>query len=580
MLVDDVPMLSADANDVKWSFLPIENLEQVEVVKGASSALYGSSAMNGIINFRTFYAKSEPVTRLTHYSGLYDSPARDETKWWGKNTQLITAGNFLHAQKMGPLDLVIGSHYLLDDGFRKGETEKRARANINTRYRFKKADCLSVGINANYMETFGGLFFIWNNDSTGANIPLGGVDDTTSTLSNYHTIRYNIDPFITYANKKGFTARIRSRYFNTSNYNDTQQEAFAELFFGELQLQQRIEKWNFTATAGMTYTDNGVRSDLYSSRKSYNRSLYAQLDKKFFNRLTLSAGGRWEQFRFRYQDEQSKPVLRAGANIRLLKATYIRGSFGQGYRFPSIAEKYIRTQVGSIVIYPNDSISSETGWTAEVGVRQEFAFGKIVKGYADVCIFRSKYHGMIEFEFGKHGQSSDPFAGLGFKSLNIGNTKIDGIESELGVELTINKNLTVLLGGGYTYIEPVYIHFDSLIAERGTTSFNILKYRSRNLFKANGEIRFKKLSLGVVTRYNSFMQNIDAVFNVLITGVEHYRKENMHGDWVYDANIDYAINKNVSVGIISRNLFNNEYADRPAILEEPRVWMFKFTLRN
>ena len=41
---------AADAGDAKWSFLPIENLEQVEMIKGASSVLFGSSALNGAIN--------------------------------------------------------------------------------------------------------------------------------------------------------------------------------------------------------------------------------------------------------------------------------------------------------------------------------------------------------------------------------------------------------------------------------------------------------------------------------------------------------------------------------------------------
>jgi len=53
MMVDEMPMLSADAGDVKWNYLPIENLEQVEVIKGASSALFGSSALNGVVNLRT-----------------------------------------------------------------------------------------------------------------------------------------------------------------------------------------------------------------------------------------------------------------------------------------------------------------------------------------------------------------------------------------------------------------------------------------------------------------------------------------------------------------------------------------------
>ncbi|MBK6986176.1 MAG: TonB-dependent receptor plug domain-containing protein [Bacteroidetes bacterium] len=56
MLVDEMRMISADAADIKWNYLPLENLEQVEVIKGAASALFGSSAMNGVINMRTAYA--------------------------------------------------------------------------------------------------------------------------------------------------------------------------------------------------------------------------------------------------------------------------------------------------------------------------------------------------------------------------------------------------------------------------------------------------------------------------------------------------------------------------------------------
>jgi iron complex outermembrane receptor protein len=57
VLVDDIPQLSADASDAKWTFIPTENLEQVEVIKGATSALFGSSALNGVINFRTAYPR-------------------------------------------------------------------------------------------------------------------------------------------------------------------------------------------------------------------------------------------------------------------------------------------------------------------------------------------------------------------------------------------------------------------------------------------------------------------------------------------------------------------------------------------
>ncbi|MBK7667644.1 MAG: TonB-dependent receptor plug domain-containing protein [Sphingobacteriaceae bacterium] len=171
MLVDEMPMISADAGDVKWNYLPLENLEQVEVIKGASSALFGSSALNGVINLRTAYAKDKPNTSVTLFAGVYDAP-KYQYKWWKGSSQQQQGINFSHAQKIGNLDFVMGGHMYNDDGYRGGivtqtlgvgtktvtqselktENEKRARLNINLRYNFKKVPGLSIGVNTNMMD--------------------------------------------------------------------------------------------------------------------------------------------------------------------------------------------------------------------------------------------------------------------------------------------------------------------------------------------------------------------------------------------------------------------------------------------
>ena len=38
----------------------MENLETVEVIKGAASSIYGSGALNGVVNFRTGYPSLTP----------------------------------------------------------------------------------------------------------------------------------------------------------------------------------------------------------------------------------------------------------------------------------------------------------------------------------------------------------------------------------------------------------------------------------------------------------------------------------------------------------------------------------------
>ena len=89
VLVDDLPLLAGDAGDVKWSFLPIENIGQVEVIKGASSALFGSSALNGVINMRTVVPTDTAESSITMYSGVYDKPLDRSMKWWGSGPQMI-----------------------------------------------------------------------------------------------------------------------------------------------------------------------------------------------------------------------------------------------------------------------------------------------------------------------------------------------------------------------------------------------------------------------------------------------------------------------------------------------------------
>ena len=57
---------------------------------------------------------------------------------------------------------------------------------------------------------------------------------------------------------------------------------------------------------------------------------------------------------FYNKNTKQEKLFRFGVNFKATEGTFLRASYGQGFRFPTIAEKYIKTQVGSIVIYPND----------------------------------------------------------------------------------------------------------------------------------------------------------------------------------------------------------------------------------
>jgi len=184
VLVDDVPMLSGDAGRPEWGFIPVENISQVEVIKGAASVLSGSSALSGSIHIRTAYPTSKPLTKFNFYTGLYSAPSVPDSKWWS-DVPVISGVNFIHTKAYGNLDVVLGGNLNYDHGYigapkpgpyvidtvsnfsNKQMAMKRVRFNYNLRYRSKKISGLSYGVNGNAMVSHSNMSFAWLDDSAG-----------------------------------------------------------------------------------------------------------------------------------------------------------------------------------------------------------------------------------------------------------------------------------------------------------------------------------------------------------------------------------------------------------------------------
>jgi outer membrane receptor protein involved in Fe transport len=601
ILVDDLPMLTADANDAKWDFIPVENVEQVEILKGASSVLFGSSAMDGIINVRTAYPKDTPQTRLNFYSGMYDTKQEIELNdrtydlnWSGKNPQKISGFNFLHSRRIRNFDFVAGGQLHLDGGYRLGEFANRSRINFNTRYRFKSIEGLSCGVNFNTMKSKENVFFIWQNDTTGAYLPLGGTDTATTTLSELTKYRTNVDPFITYAGKNGNALKLRTRFFRSHNITNTNQNTKADFYYGELQYQ-KIFSEKYTTSAGAVSSFSKVNSETYGNHDGDNLAFYAQAEAKIW-KLTFSAGARYEKFRIDSANEDNA-VFRGGLNYHIVGETYLRASYGQGYRYPSIAERYVNTNVGSLNIFPNDSLKSEKGYSAEIGVIQGLKLGGW-KGYFDAAAFYTEYSDMIEFTFSIWAPSQTFLKSMGFKGLNIGDTRVRGLDFSLSGTGPIGP-LQVSVLAGYTYMEPQALSYDSSYikaqhvldnpltqysAYLGSDSTDFLKYRFNHLAKADIEISYNKFALGAGMRYNSFMKNIDKLFvtpflgDQISPGVRHYRESHRKGDYVYDARASYQVTTSTKFSAIIKNVFNHIYMQRPADMQPPRIFMAQVTV--
>ena len=152
----------------------------------------------------------------------------------------------------------------------------------------------------------------------------------------------------------------------------------------------------------------------------------------------------------------NRQLFRFGANLQAAEYTYIRASWGEGYRFPSIAESFVNLNLGGIGIFPNPKLEEENGWYAEVGFKQGFALGKDWRGYSDLTFFAMRYNNMVEVNFGTFGDpvpgahSALEAAGLGFSFQNVGETLIMGGEITIAGTGKIGRMpLTIL--AGYTY---------------------------------------------------------------------------------------------------------------------------------
>jgi iron complex outermembrane receptor protein len=569
LLVDDIPALQADAGFPNWKDIAVENVEQIEVVKGAASALYGSAAMNGIINVRNGFAKSEPVTHFSTFGTYYLNPADIKKKWW--TTPKYGAGaSLLHKRKFKKIDLVASGFYINDDQPNEFTFNKYGRITLGTRYRI--TDRLSVGFNSNFNKGVSSSFFIWKDGADNA------YRGDATTIVNSEKQRFFIDPYIHYYQKNGNRHKLLGRVYSVNNQVSGGKSNQSDLFYGEYQFQRQMEAISLITTAGLVYTNTKINAELYGNDvfTSNNAAAYLQLDKKFWDKLNVSAGIRYEQNNITAPDVtvgdttflagttgEAKPVLRLGLNYQTGKATFIRASWGQGYRFPTIAEKFIRTNAG-FEIFPNPALTSETGWSTELGLKQGIRISDWL-GYFDFAAFWSEYQDMMEFTF-------NPML-FGFQSQNVGNTVIKGTEfSIMGQGAIFGLPTNVMTG--YTYIDPKFKNFsptDSMGTSSGT---NFLKYRYKHSLKFDLETKIKSFSIGLSVIYNSHMENIDAFFDFFIPGVHTFREEHDNGFTIVDLRTSYTFGK-AKASLICGNLLNEEYTVRPALLENPRNITFR-----
>jgi len=606
VILDQMPMINATAGKPNWDLVPVENINQIEVVKGPGSVLTGANAMSGAIYFKTEYAGEIPKTNIRLYGGMYTPPQDTARKWWEGNSY-ISGISFLHARHLDSaktIDLVfsgmghfekgyqgaLGANDITDDDI----VSNRGRFNLNLRKQSKKIQGLSYGVNGSFMKDVSPTILAWFDDTAGFYRGYPGT-----ILLQEKTIFY-IDPFVNIITQSGLKHQLMFRIMDedVDQKNGKKPQAHSTSLYGQYLYSKRfVNIKGLYAIGGLSGQQTYSNDSMYTAggkTENYvsNISLFLELEKKLLRDVTFLIGFRGEYYEINKEDQYTFPLLRASLNFKLFQETFLRISYGQAVRFPTIAERKIRYNFGSFGVFDNPDLEPETGWNAEIGIKQGFKFNTFY-GYLDVAGFIQQYENTVEYLFG-FWDSTYPYqvAPAGFKFVNTGKSQVTGLDMSLNgsAKWGVKKVHNINLMAGYTYVLPVSLEPDLIYAtdyfptgsreySYNTTSENpeskIMKYRFKHTIKVDMEYLYKGFFIGASARYFSKMENVDkSIFeledNTSQIGKSvppllfrnYYDKYNK-GNIVFDARIGYEFKKKYKIALISNNLLNRTYSLRP-----------------
>lgn len=637
VMMDGLPLLSGDAGSAELSLIPVDNIAQIEVIKGASSVLYGSGSVGGVINVITARPDEKPKTSLRFRQAIYDQPANPALDWDGSSSAYQSSMHIFHSRRIGDMDLTLQTDFIKDSGYRLGTDKEEFRGLVMTRWRPKKVPGLNFGLNMSTRQDSSGATLYWRSyhpDTTyiyenGSDEPIdrfitgGGLTPTADggATRKQITRRYTVDPFIKYLTQSGHLFWYRGRYLTNINMNNTGQGSQNFIFYNDFMHQKTISK-RLNWTSGVTYTQAQAKADsLYQGTKRGNSlGIYSQVDGKVGNRLNLTLGGRLETVQIDTLARETRPVFRVGANYKIAQGTNVRANFGQAFRVPSVAERYANTAGGGILVQPNPTLKSETGFSGEIGLRQGFRFkgtaGSFFQGYIDAAAFVTDLNNMVEFGLKEVQFDFDLVTrqlnqtGV-FRTVNVSHARTTGLEFTGGFQGQ-KGDWFGSLSGGITLLDPMNLNAvdpenqldlasfedDLEAAQAGGNLFELLgvinrlndttktdnpqtlKYRNRTTIRASASVGWRKFSLTSNFRYRDFMESIDQYLYIVVPDLNDFRRDvNPNGNTVFDFIMAYRPSDDSEISLNVSNAFNEEYLIIPGRLAEQRKFTFQYMIR-
>lgn len=530
VLLDGVPLLGSAAGNVTWQIVPTSEIEQVEIVKAGGSALYGSSAMGGVVNIITRSGTYRPETRFRLKTGAYSEPAFPQWEWRDERGFFYTA-ELSHARSVSSHNGWFRIQRQHDDGY--NELGWYDALNLTGKVKLNFGTRHSAAVYANFLADNGGLSSQWRSAAHPFQAPAGleqdRIDGTKFNLNAMYNFIYSPKVVL---KTRGALYRVHWQDHGSNTDYSSEQKLYSDY--------QLSASWTerLNTIAGLTLQHAAIDARIFGDHNSLSAAFYFLAQQQLSHRAMLSLGSRWEQYNVdgKYLDKMITPQF--AFNYRPVRGLAFRTSVGWGFRVPTIAEMFTRSQLSIFKVEPNPDLISETSISYEVGSTWvvPVAGGFIDQMKLEVAVFQNDYENLIE-------PTPDANGIIHFE--NITNASVQG--GEAGIVTTLfNQFLT--LGTSYTYLDPVALD------ESGSVR-DTLAYRYRHQWVSTLGTKQYGISANLEYRFASRMEKTQLFDEDPRTGQD--RRVPIH---VWNAGLGYSINT-WDILLRVENLFQYYYVE-------------------
>lgn len=540
LLVDGIPMLTGDTGEINWETIPAHQIERVEVVKGAGSALYGSSALGGVINIITKEIDRDTRVLVRSMAGLYDAFPHEEWNWSDRRRRTSSVSATVSGRP-GDLGFLISLQQAMDESYR--QNDELHRYGTFGKLMWQPDGQAGLGVSWNYVRRLNGSFFWWKSLQEPAVPP----DDQQQRWT--ESDRGNLSVEYRSPTQDGSGFIVRGQYFG-NDWADrigtvVGNRSRSDQFTLEGQWTKVIGERTILIGGISGHVDR-VRSNIFGTHPGFGLAAFIQSEYRMSEQAVASAGIRWDRQKVSVLDAADQVDPRLALTYRPTPATTLRASLGTGFRYPSIGELYtsVTTGFGSVNVVPNPRLRPERSLSAEIGVHQQWH----MSGWIDAALFRSDYRQLIEA-----GVDPDLFV---IRFDNVARARIQGIELTAGMSWWEDALTTSL---GITWMEPKDIVRNAP-----------LKFRPRFIGVASIDYTMGIVSVGVDVRSISRQEAIDddliAVANIQ-DGAERVAIN------VVDVRLSFdtvAWGVPLRPGVAVKNALNYQYVELVGNLAPPR----------